>query len=95
MLNTGEDFEWPFVLSDGVFPPGMEMFLHFRNWTDGAWGDKWLYILYGNTANLVVQSEIADLIPDMTDFRLTVRYTNVTPTREKHVCIGIVKRVGK
>ncbi|CAM4133577.1 hypothetical protein NONI108955_10910 [Nocardia ninae] len=95
ILNTGEDFEWTLVLTNGTFPPGMEMFIHLRNGADGAWADKWPYALAGNTATIVVQSEIADLIPDGMDFRLTAKETNVSPTREKHICIGVVRRVGK
>ncbi|MGY1896213.1 LtfC-like domain-containing protein [Nocardia gipuzkoensis] len=83
------------MLSTGTFPAGIELFIHFRNGEDGEWADKWHYVISGNTATVLVESEVADLIPDGTDFRLTVKDTNVTPSREKHVCIGIVKRVGK
>ncbi|MGW0245040.1 LtfC-like domain-containing protein [Nocardia goodfellowii] len=102
ILITGDDFEWFYDWKPDPngppqnFPAGLELFYEFKNGPNG-WigGTVWNYVITETRAAIKRESEIADAMKDRTPYRLKLRDTTTTPTTEKVLVIGLVKRQEK
>ena len=93
-LETGGDYEDRVRWKDGNFPDGAEVELVIGKQLKTATGmsDATVYefTVAGDTATIKVESEVCDLWEG--EWRLRYRDTTTTPTTEKIVCGGKIRR---
>ncbi|WP_422047639.1 DUF7264 domain-containing protein [Rhodococcus qingshengii] len=91
-LPTIGDFERYYQMADGTdFPPYLKLYFLLGDPSEPQ--KRWNFTVTGGTATLVVESEEVAQVPVRTKYWLMLEDTSVTPTRQRELQTGAVKKV--